>query len=119
MLFAVSSSSMVVSNKVAALTVVPANVVMDAVQIIMHAFPFPMTLLLIQNTISVVLTLVLALTGHGDSLLSSHLPKQNVCADAFTMKPWDSKHLITWLLPTITFSIMLMTRSVYAARALL
>jgi len=52
-----------------------------------------MTLLLIQNTISVVLTLVLALTGH----------------DAFTMKPWDSKHLITWLLPTITFSIMLMT----------
>merc|ERR1712086_269216 len=76
MLFAVSSSSMVVSNK-----------------IIMHAFPFPMTLLLIQNTIAVVLTLVLALTGH----------------DAFTMKPWDSKHLITWLLPTITFSIMLMT----------
>lgn len=52
-----------------------------------------MTLLLIQNTIAVVLTLVLALTGH----------------DAFTMKPWDSKHLITWLLPTITFSIMLMT----------
>jgi drug/metabolite transporter (DMT)-like permease len=76
MLFAVSSSSMVVSNK-----------------IIMHAFPFPMTLLLIQNTIAVVLTLVLALTSH----------------DAFTMKPWDSKHLITWLLPTITFSIMLMT----------
>jgi len=62
-------------------------------KIIMHAFPFPMTLLLIQNTIAVVLTLVLALTGH----------------DAFTMKPWDSKHLITWLLPTITFSIMLMT----------
>merc|ERR1712086_863357 len=68
MLFAVSSSSMVVSNK-----------------IIMHAFPFPMTLLLIQNTIAVVLTLVLALTGH----------------DAFTMKPWDSKHLITWLVATI------------------
>jgi len=73
-LFAFASSSMVICNK-----------------LIMHQFPNPNALLLIQNGITVILTLALAKAG------------------IFDMKPWKLEHMKIWLGPVLVFSVMLMT----------
>jgi len=60
-------------------------------KLVMHQFPYPNMLLLTQNTITIILNFAGTSVG------------------IFEMKPWQMDHFKIWALPTMTFSIMLLT----------